>query len=291
MHGRDDVFFESSVKFPQVASTIVSLFDKARTKTLPRLKNTEGMSLTAMNMWSVMMSRCNVADAVTIPSQHLTDLFVHHGLDANKVHTISNGLKDSVIDAVKVERRVASTVSPLRIMWAGRVSHEKQPLLFLKMLTKLSVPFTASLYGEGDQLAECKSYIKSQGLTEQVVVHGKYAAGEIIDSMTRQDVLVYTSNGFDNQPMVLFEAAAAELPVVFCDPKLAEGMPAGGALLTSEATADALAEAINNVYSSEETYKSLKDGMRNGKDFIRQSVQTKKMVNLYKQLVEEKNDA
>jgi len=289
MHGRDDVFFESSVKLPAVTSTVVAAFDRLRTKQKPTLKNTGDMSRTAKNMWGIMMSRCDVADAVTIPSTHLTELFIHHGLNAKKVHTISNGLKDAVIDAVRISDRISPMRPTISLAWASRVSHEKQPLLFLEMLTKLTIPFRASMYGEGDQLDACKAFIEAHELSDSVVLHGKYAASDSIELIRQSDLLVYTSDGFDNQPMVLFESVAAEVPVIFCDPKLAEGMPTNGALLSEAPTAALLAEVVSRVYDDPELYISLKRGMRDGKDFIRQSIQTKKMVQLYEAVIKEKS--
>jgi 1,2-diacylglycerol 3-alpha-glucosyltransferase len=62
--------------------------------------------------------------------------------------------------------------------------------------------------------------------------------------MRSAHALISSSWDFDNQPMVVLEAAATGLPVVHCDPDLAEVVPEGGGFVTPTPDAAGLVATV-----------------------------------------------
>ena len=58
------------------------------------------------------------------------------------------------------------------------------------------------------------------------------------------DALLFPSNDAETQGMVLLEAVAVGLPVLYCDAVLDETVPAGGGLRCADSSVDAMAESI-----------------------------------------------
>ncbi len=70
--------------------------------------------------------------------------------------------------------------------------------------------------------------------------------------MHRAHVLVSSSSDFDNQPMVMLEAVATGLPVVHCDPDLAEVVPEGGGFTTPTPDAAGIAAVVQRLHDEPE---------------------------------------
>ena len=61
--------------------------------------------------------------------------------------------------------------------------------------------------------------------------------------MDAASAVVPTSLGFDNQPMTVAEAVSRERGVLYCDPRLGEGLGASG-FLAANPQVDGLADAL-----------------------------------------------
>ena len=61
--------------------------------------------------------------------------------------------------------------------------------------------------------------------------------------MDESAAVVLSSLGFDNQPMTIAEAVSRERGVLYCDPKLREGLSASG-YLSANPDVDGLADAL-----------------------------------------------
>lgn len=283
MHGRDDVFAEQTFVLPWLTSSLIYAMNYAY---LPHKTFTtkSKLSITARNQWNIMLNYIERADAVTVPSKHFTDKFISHGADKTKLHVLSNGLDDQVIDAIPLMKRQFS--SPLRLLWCGRVSSEKRPECFVELCDQLGDKVIGSIYGDGPQTPKIKDLVASR--RQNMTFYGRYKQSEIYPIMQANDVLIYSSHDFDNQPMIMLEAAASGLPVVYCDPDLKECMPASGAKLTVSPAPISFAEAINELCSQPDKLSTMEASMYAHRDNIRQSYLTKKMLELYKQCLSQK---
>lgn len=277
MHGRDDVFIEQTTRFPLLTASGIFVLDRFLVR--GRKKFHFGhLSLASRMMWDTMLNRAVRADAVTIPSRHFAEKFISNGLDAEKVTVISNGIPDEVINDIERSQKNAS--SPLSIMWAGRLSSEKRPELAIRAIAQME-NCTLDIYGDGPIMNTCKQLIDDLGIASRVRMHGAYNPRHIYRLMQKHDLLLYTSYQFDNQPMVLLEAVVASLPVVYCDPDLTECLPSGGGILTASPTVESLRDSIESLQNNPKKLRALRQQLIDKRDTVRQSIHTKKMVELY----------
>lgn len=98
----------------------------------------------------------------------------------------------------------------LHVLWAGRISPEKQPDLVATIAKKLKdKPITIDMYGPIDQ-PYTQAFIRS--LPSNITYHGTHN-GFFTLPLETYDVLLYTSL-FDGMPLTILEAAGARLPII-----------------------------------------------------------------------------
>lgn len=145
-----------------------------------------------------------------------------------------------------------STSSPLtadqarhpNFLWVARCEPVKRPLHFARAviaaLARTNNGFTVDFVGEGSDLAALKKLAAGH---PEIRVQGALPHDEVMALMDASAAIALTSLGFDNQPMTIAEAVSRERGVLYCDPKLTEGLLNSGYL--SKTPDDAgLADAI-----------------------------------------------
>jgi glycosyltransferase involved in cell wall biosynthesis len=131
------------------------------------------------------------------------------------------------------------------------LSHEKGPDLFLEAFARCrDHRLHASIIGDGRERAELEALARALGINERVRFCGQ------LDDAARYfaafDVFVMSSRT-EGAPIVLFEAMAAEVPVVATSVGgIPEIIARGEAALVPPGDTDALARAIDEVVSSPE---------------------------------------
>lgn len=281
MHGRDDVF-ANTYPFPLLATRLIRwLHERHITPApVPKLQDTAS----AHNAWVVMVSQAEAADCVVMPSHHFKTKFREHGV-TKPIEVISNGIDDDVVATLPhMLRDKASITSPLKVIWCGRLSPEKRPLESIDAISKMP-GVTLDLYGNGPMTDEVQDYINKRGLTDRVHLKGRVQQDEIMRAMQSRDMLLYASYGFDNQPMVILEAVAAGIPIVYCDPDLTECMPEGGGVLTEGTSPDSMAKTLADLQDHTDTLYAMHKVMYEHREKIVQSYHSKKMVDLYQKLI------
>nr|WP_243861800.1 glycosyltransferase family 4 protein [Frigoribacterium endophyticum] len=155
---------------------------------------------------------------------------------------LTNGLEESVAAAAGTATpRVLGADEPLRLVWVGRLSPEKRPGVLVEAARSFGDRVSVDVYGDGGAR---RSLERRAG---RVTFHGAVPHGEVLTAMRSAHALVSSSWDFDNQPMVVLEAAATGLPVVHCDPDLAEVVPDGGGFLTPTPDAAGLVAAVERL--------------------------------------------
>jgi len=96
----------------------------------------------------------------------------------------------------------------------------------------------AELFGEG------MARRSLERMRAPVTLHGSVPQGRVLTAMRDAHLLVSSSYDFDNQPMVVLEAIASGLPVLYCDPDLGEVIPEGGGFRTETPDAAGIVAAI-----------------------------------------------
>ena len=129
-------------------------------------------------------------------------------------------------------------------LWVARCEPVKRPLHFARAviaaLARTNNGFTVDFVGEGSDLAALKKLAAGH---PEIRVQGALPHDEVMSLMDASAAIALTSLGFDNQPMTIAEAVSRERGVLYCDPKLTEGLLNSGYL--SKTPDDAgLADAI-----------------------------------------------
>lgn len=276
MHGRDDMFIAKTSRTPLLAAVGVWLLDMLMNRSVRGLSSQEP-TLVGRLVWSTMLGRAERADMVTVPSRHFRQKFIERGTPADKIKVVSNGLDDAILDTLPANHsRDRQDIQ--KLLWCGRLSAEKDPMIAIEAVADLSGA-SLEIYGTGPMMNKCQEYIDQLNLGNTITLHGSYSHEDVYGLMTRHDVLLYTSYDFDNQPMVLLEAAAVGLPVVFCDPDMSECVAPNGGIQSAEHTADSLATAIKSIRRS--SLQPMQAAQRDFAELHRQSVATRAMVEVY----------
>lgn len=189
-------------------------------------------------------------DAVIATSRPLAHHLAHQGLPPYRLHIVPNAWRPAGESLGRAEARAALQVPAegQRAAWIGRVSGEKGPDVFIDtMAMLLDQPIAASVIGDGPEKRKLERRAAALGLSERVKWHGTVPdAGRLLRAF---DVVVLSSRT-EGTPIVLFEAMAAEAPVVAT---AVGGVPdvvsSDEALLVPPQNAAALAVAIRSVMS------------------------------------------
>lgn len=229
MHGRVDVYTTSVVPLPRVTVPLLAALHSQQISHRG-LRVRTGAPYTATSparrMWRLMLAQSRASDQVIVPSTHFARKLEEQGV-RTPVSVVSNGLEQSVLDRIgaPAERRLAPG-DTLRLLWVGRLSPEKRPAVIAEAARSFGRDVSVDVYGDG------LSRRSIERMGTPLVLQGSVSQQEVLDAMRASHLLVSSSYDFDNQPMVMLEAAASGLPVLYCDPDLSEVVPAGGGFLT-----------------------------------------------------------
>ncbi|WP_067657565.1 cytochrome P450 [Nocardia harenae] len=276
IHSRDDVFIQHTSPAPYPAALAMRALHNSVLPHRGRMpRNPE--SRAARHAWHTMIAQAQAADAVIVPSAHFAERLRAHGF-GGALHVISNGVDDDLLDELPAAQRDGS--GPLRVLWCARLSAEKRPLAAIEAV--LRVPDAVlDVYGDGDQAAPARDLANGD---PRIRFHGARSQRDCLRAMREHDVLLFPSLGFDTQGMALLEAAAAGLPVVYCDPALSESVPAGGGILTGP-DPGAIATALRALAASPAELRTLREAGTETAFPARQSVLSAEIAALYTDLI------
>jgi glycosyltransferase involved in cell wall biosynthesis len=104
--------------------------------------------------------------------------------------------------------------SPRRIVMAGRLSIQKNPLLAIKALTLIrEMDWSFDVIGDGPLGAEMRSLAQREGIGGRVTLHGWLPNAQVAQAMADADILLMTSL-HEGLPMVAIEALQSGLAIV-----------------------------------------------------------------------------
>ena len=178
------------------------------------------------------------ADVVVSPSAHQGADLTAAGLE-RPVVVVPNPIARSPRPATTLTPEQAATP---RILWVARVEAEKRPLVFAEAVTAAltRAEFSVDFVGDGSELGAVRAMTAGH---PSFIIHGSLDHDRVLELMDASSIVALTSNGFDNQPMTIAEAVTRYRGVLFCDPKLREGLGDSG-YLSATPDASALADAI-----------------------------------------------
>jgi glycosyltransferase involved in cell wall biosynthesis len=196
------------------------------------------------------------ADTVVSPSAHQASDLAAAGVDA-PIAVVPNPIARSPRPATEISGAQAEIP---RLLWVARCEPEKRPLVFaaavIDALARTSNGFSVDFVGDGSELSALRALAEGHN---EIRVHGALGHEDVLDLIDQSSAVVLTSVGFDNQPMTIAEAVSRYRGVLYCDPRLSEGLGRAGFL---SATPDSvgLADAIVELAASPDRLIALSAG-------------------------------
>jgi glycosyltransferase involved in cell wall biosynthesis len=104
--------------------------------------------------------------------------------------------------------------SPPRIMMAGRLSIQKNPLLAISALALLkAMHWVLEVIGDGPLGEEMRALARKEGIADRITYHGWQAEAQVAQLMAKSDILLMTSLN-EGLPMVAIEALQWGMAIV-----------------------------------------------------------------------------
>lgn len=252
VHTVHTFYWQSTGIGPVLATPIMRWgLERVIRRPIPRLELTRRIPDNLLRNVTLAMARR--ADVVISPSAHQADDLRAAGV-GGPVVVVPNPIARSPRPATLL----ASQTRP-RLLWVGRCEPEKRPLAFLEAAIRAhrrGADFEVDIVGDGSELPALRRLAEGR---PWVRVHGGLGHGAVIDLMDASSLVCLTSDGFDNQPMTIAEATSRFRGVLYCDPKLSEGLGYSGHLSGSP-DASGLADAIVELVASPARLRELSVG-------------------------------
>lgn len=205
---------------------------------------------------SLTLSMALRADAVVSPSAHQAGDLETAGV-RGPIDVIPNPVATSARPATLLQNSDAAVP---RFLWVARCEAVKRPLAFaeaaIAALARTENSFSVDFVGDGAQLDALRVLVAEH---PQLRVHGSLPHAAVLDLMDACSAVVLTSIGFDNQPMTIAEAISRGRGVLYCDPKLREGLEFAG-YLSASPEVDGLRDAIVALTDTPELLNGLSRG-------------------------------
>ncbi|WP_330180349.1 glycosyltransferase [Nocardia sp. NBC_01503] len=282
MQSRDDTVIEKYSPSPYFAALTMRLLHGWFVP-LRRQPPFEGDTRTTRLAWRPMIAQAQAADRVTVPTHHFARRLAARGVD-RPIHVVSNGIDDGLLDRIRAATTpVVDPHAPLRALWCGRLSPEKRPLEAIEAVRSVE-NCTLDIYGSGPLADRVESAVARGNLSGRVHLHGEVDQSECLTAMRTHDLLLLTSD-CDTQGMVLLEAVAMGLPIVYCDPELSETIPADGGLRTPTPAVDSFAAALRTLAGGRSRIESLREALAPHSDEPRQSRHITQILSVYTEAI------
>ena len=282
MHGRIDVYTASVLPAPALTTPLLTWLHHRQ---VPHsgVRVAAGAPYTASRvarrMWRLMVAQARASDHLVVPSAHFATKLAAVGM-STPTTVVSNGVEPSVLD--RVGAPVVRQLTPgeeLRALWVGRLSPEKRPEVFVAAVRQAGTGVQGTMFGDGVARV---GVARAAGGTS-VRVRGSVPQADVLAEMGRSHVLVSSSLDFDNQPMVILEAIASGLPVLYADPDLAEVVPGGAGFAAPTPDAAGLAEVLARLRREPELLTLASKAMIAARDTA--AVQVEPMIRVYDSVV------
>lgn len=227
---------------------LISPLLKFASKRSPRgkvvLPKGERSGLAARFDWRNFARIAGLVDAFTVPSEFMLEFIeqaASGGLEGYVVPTGYNRGIKAAIDRTPRER----TDDKVRFLSIGRLAKEKRVDVAITAFRKAAIPNSELvLVGDGDQRDPLRAL--ARGADNIDFRWHLNSLDAIAYELVNADALVLSSYRFDSQGLVISEAAAAGLPVIYCDDRLSTGLTPNSSLLTRP-DVDGLAEGMRRM--------------------------------------------
>lgn len=192
-------------------------------------------------IWNGQMVFLNNVDHVIAPSLHANVRMRSHGLKTAST-VIPNGIIPKFFNAPRTRKFLENDC--LRVVCVGRLSKEKRQSILIRAVAANN-NVSLDIIGDGPARAEYERLIAQLEVGGRVIVHGSRDHEYIRSILLQADLFALASHNFDTQGISLLEAAAAGLPIVYCDKKLAESVTPNASFYVDHGV-----EGFSNLFAS-----------------------------------------
>jgi len=279
-----------SVGFPFVFRTKPILpFDSV--SEIRELSRDEAVSIRKKQGWRLIAASVNQADVGIAPSEHLCHTLKENGTTI-PLHVLPNGI------SLERYRNSRAEDSPLTknpgekfIVCVARVSGEKRQRVLVEMMPLLkSKNAKLIIVGDGPELENLKRLALELDVEDKIIFTGLQSPEMVAAILKQADIFTLPSYRFDNQPMVFLEAIASDLPVVYCDDHLTEGLTPENALLTGGIDAENFAASFDELLGDDARRERMSiASVKIAKQFDR-DVLVKRIIKGYQTVIEAKHE-
>ena len=187
--------------------------------------------LAARMDWASFADIAGKVDGWSVPSPFMHDLVRSAAAHRVPGFVVPTGVGRGMLEAIDHARR-ERTDDRIRFLSVGRLAKEKRLDVLVRAFRRAALPGAELvLVGDGDQRNLLKSLAAG---AENIDFRGHLRSHEAIAwELVNADALALTSHRFDSQALVLSEAVAAGLPILYCDDRLTVATSPETALLTA----------------------------------------------------------
>lgn len=158
---------------------------------------------------------------------------------ADRIRVVPNGVDEALFR----EPREDSGDGPLRVLYVGRLSAEKNVRRLIDAVAAAKSAVRLCVVGDGPERAELTGHAAAIGVEADFT--GPLYGEALVRAYAQADLFVLASNG-EGMPMAVLEAMAAGLPVLATDVPGTRGLVSGRGMLAAPEAA-ALARAIDEL--------------------------------------------
>jgi len=240
----------------------------------------------AKSYWKSQALMANTVDAIVTPSKYMLK-YIQAAAPNKEFYkrSIPNGYNDNLYNLIN-QTKGEKNPEIIRFISIGRVSDEKRVDVMVDAFTKANIPNSELiLIGDGNQISLIEEKIIS---IPNIKLLGQiHDLKKIARQLKRSDVFVLSSYHFDNQPMVILEALAADLPILYCDDQLDVGVDETNSLITLP-SADSICEGMRKLANDKKLREKLSHGSNKKCPELSSRIMAEKYLALYREIIKRK---
>ena len=172
---------------------------------------------------SLILNALKISDKIITVSDELKNKLTRHGIDADKIHTIPNGIDHYKFypDPKLYNKRLKRKQNVKRLLMVGHLKKQKGQDLLVKALRSLderNLPYRIVAYfiGHGPLESTIVKESEIKNCRNRMIYAGVVPNDELVKWYNRVDVLCLLSES-EGSPNVILEALACGLPVLATD--------------------------------------------------------------------------
>jgi len=163
-------------------------------------------------------------DLNVVASEHLKHWMEEHGLNSTRgrvcyINIDTEQWRPDPVQRKRVRKELAIGDTLPVVLYAGRICAQKQPRVFAQTMLSLrqkSVSCLALVAGDGPDLEWLRTFVKRNGLSDQVCLLGMVANERVRDLLQAADIFFLPSE-WEGIALSIYEAMALSLPIVGAD--------------------------------------------------------------------------